>query len=185
MEVSTSMIPEIVIISPTVHKDERGFFLESFNERDFQALGVPERFVQDNHSLSKRSTVRGLHLQWTRPQGKLIRATRGEILDVAVDVRLGSPTFARWVGNVLSADNFRVCYIPPGFAHGFCVLSEWAEIQYKCTDYYDPDGELTIAWNDPEVRVDWTVTDPTLSAKDANAPTLASLTSRLPTYGGF
>ena len=185
MEVCTSTIPDIVIINPTVHRDERGFFLESFNERDYEALGIPERFVQDNHSLSKQGTVRGLHLQSRRPQGKLIRATRGEILDVAVDVRVGSPTFAQWAGTILSADNFRTCYIPSGFAHGFCVLSEWAEIQYKCTDYYDPDGELTIAWDDPEVRVDWALTNPTLSVKDANAPTLANLTSRLPIYGPF
>ncbi len=170
MQVLPTALPEVLIITPTVHEDSRGFFLESFNKQEFERLGVAELFVQDNHSRSKKDTVRGLHLQVRRPQGKLVRATYGEILDFAVDVRRGSPTFGQSVGTVLAADNFRLCFIPTGFAHGFCVLSTVAEIQYKCTDYYDPQGEFTIAWNDPDIGLDWPTDNPILSAKDTDAP---------------
>ncbi len=146
-------IPDVVVIEPDVHRDSRGFFLETYHAEKYRAGGVPGAFVQDNQSRSTRGTLRGLHLQLRRPQGKLIRVIEGEIFDVAVDVRRGSPNFGKWVGVVLSAENFRQCYIPPGFAHGFAVVSEVAQVEYKCTDLYDSGGELGIAWNDPEIGV--------------------------------
>jgi len=184
MRVIETELPGVVVIEPEVHKDERGFFLETFHGERYRRHGLPEVFVQDNHSRSVRGTLRGLHAQLRRPQGKLVRVVAGEVWDVAVDIRVGSPTFRRWVAVVLSAGNFRELYVPPGFAHGFCVLSEVAEVEYKCTDYYDPEGELRLAWNDPELAIPWPVRDPILSAKDRAARTLRELHSVLPRYEG-
>lgn len=172
----------VLVIEPVVHRDERGFFFEVFHQAKFETLGVPVRFVQDNHSRSRRGTLRGLHLQTRNLQGKLVRCVAGEVFDVAVDVRRGSPSFGRWHGERLSAENFRQLWIPPGFAHGFCVLSDAAEIEYKCTALYDPENDLAIAWNDPEIGIDWPVAEPVLSAKDAAAAPLAASLDRLPDY---
>jgi dTDP-4-dehydrorhamnose 3,5-epimerase len=170
----------VLLIEPDVFKDARGFFLETYHERKYQEGGIAGPFVQDNHSYSSRGTLRGLHAQLTRPQGKLVRAVEGEMFDVAVDIRRGSPTFGKWVGFVLSGDNFRQLWIPPGFAHGFCVLSEQVHVEYKCTDFYHRPDEVTVAWNDPEIGISWPVEAPTLSARDAAAPRLAEVLSRLP-----
>ena len=177
-------LPGVVIIEPRIHRDPRGFFLESYHQKRYAEGGIPGPFVQDNHSHSVRGTLRGLHAQVVRPQGKLVRAVAGEMFDVAVDIRRGSPTFGRWVGVLLSGDNFRQLSIPPGFAHGFCVLSERVDVEYKCTDFYDPADELAVAWNDPAIGIRWPVAEPTLSAKDAAAPRLADLGERLPVFGG-
>ena len=170
-----------------MHRDPRGFFLETFHQDKYREAGIPGPFVQDNHSSSVAGTVRGLHLQvGRRPQGKLVRVLEGAIYDVAVDVRRGSPTFGRWVGAWLSSDDFRQVYVPPGFAHGFAVTSPTAQIEYKCTDLYDPEGEIGIAWNDPAIAIEWPVHlfpgPPLLSGRDSVLPALASLTDRLPIY---
>ena len=157
-----------------VYRDARGFFLETFHVQRYAAAGMPASFVQDNHSCSSRDTLRGLHLQVCRPQGKLIRVVQGEIWDVAVDVRPGSATFGHWVGETLSGDNFRQLWIPPGFAHGFCVLSDIAHVEYKCTELYDPADELGIAFNDPTLAIDWPVASPILSSRDQNHGNLAT-----------
>jgi dTDP-4-dehydrorhamnose 3,5-epimerase len=145
---------------------------------------IPGPFVQDNHSYSSRGTLRGLHAQETRPQGKLVRAVEGEMFDVAVDIRQDSPTFGKWVGFALSGENFRQLWIPPGFAHGFCVLSERVHVEYKCTDFYDKADEITVAWNDPAIGIAWPAEAPTLSARDAAAPRLAELLDRPPRRRG-
>jgi dTDP-4-dehydrorhamnose 3,5-epimerase len=175
-------LPGVLVIEPDVHSDPRGFFVETYQSEKYGAYGIVGPFVQDNHSRSAGRTLRGLHLQLRRPQGKLVRVIEGEVYDVAVDVRRGSPTFARWVAVTLSADNFRQCYIPPGFAHGFCVVSPIAQIEYKCTDLYDPQGELGIAWNDPALAIPWPVHDPLLSVRDQHQPTLAEAGDRLPVF---
>jgi dTDP-4-dehydrorhamnose 3,5-epimerase len=175
-------VPDILIVEPDVHSDARGFFLESYNAERYRAHGIEGPFVQDNHSRSVAGTLRGLHLQVGRPQGKLVRVVSGTIFDVGVDVRRGSPTFGRWVGVMLSAENFRQCYIPPGFAHGFCVLSPMAEVEYKCTDFYEPASEVGIAWNDPQLRITWPVERPLLSDRDRRHPPLAAQMDRLPIY---
>jgi dTDP-4-dehydrorhamnose 3,5-epimerase len=172
-------LPGVTLIEPDVYKDARGFFLETYHERKYAAGGIPGPFVQDNHSYSGLGTLRGLHAQLLRPQGKLVRAVEGEMFDVAVDIRRGSPTFGRWVGLVLSGENFRQLWIPPGFAHGFCVLSESVHVEYKCTGFYDPADEVSIAWNDPAIGIRWPVEAPTLSTKDATAPRLAEVAGRL------
>jgi dTDP-4-dehydrorhamnose 3,5-epimerase len=177
-------LPGVVLIEPDVFKDPRGFFLETYHQRKYAEGGIPGPFVQDNHSYSARGTLRGLHAQRTRPQGKLVRAVEGEMFDVAVDIRRGSPTLGKWVGFVLSGDNFRQLWVPPGFAHGFCVLSERVHVEYKCTDFYDGADELAVAWNDPAIGIVWPMTIPTLSAKDATAPLLAEVLDRLPTRAG-
>ncbi len=174
----------VLIIEPDVFRDKRGFFLETYHQRKYRDGGITEPFVQDNHSRSARGTVRGLHFQRTHPQGKLIRVLAGEIFDVVVDIRGGSRTFRRWIGTELSAANFLQCYVPSGFAHGFCVLSEFAEVEYKCTDFYDPSDELRIIWNDPGIGVRWPVAQPLLSDKDRVAPYLDELMDLLPQYGG-
>jgi dTDP-4-dehydrorhamnose 3,5-epimerase len=179
--VETSL-PGVVLVEPDVHKDSRGFFLETWHDRKYAEAGIAGPFVQDNHSRSAQGTLRGLHTQIRRPQGKLVRAVSGEMLDVAVDVRRGSPCFGRWVGFVLSGENFRQLFIPPGFAHGFCVLSERVDVEYKCTDFYDGQDELTIAWNDPQIGIDWPIAQPLLSARDAAAPPLSAIAERLPLY---
>jgi len=173
-------LPGVLIIEPEVHHDPRGFFLETYHQRKYVELGLPGPLVQDNHSHSVKGTLRGLHAQLERPQGKLVRAVHGEMFDVAVDIRRGSPTFGRWVGVVLSAQNFRQLWIPPGFAHGFCVLSEQVDVEYKCSDFYNPGDELTVLWSDPAIGIDWPVRNPILSAKDAAALPLARVMERLP-----
>jgi dTDP-4-dehydrorhamnose 3,5-epimerase len=183
MKVLPTDVPGVVLVEPVVHRDTRGFFLETYNERRYREAGITATFVQDNHSRSARGTLRGLHFQVRRMQGKLVRVVAGEMFDVAVDVRRGSPTFGRWVGARLSAENFRQIYIPPGFAHGFCVLSEVGEVEYKCTELYEAADELVIAWNDPQIGIDWPASEPLLSAKDQSAPRLAEVLDRLPAYG--
>ena len=182
MRVVETELPGVLIIDPDVHSDPRGFFVETYQSEKYAAHGITGPFVQDNHSRSAGGTLRGLHLQLRRPQGKLVRVIEGEVYDVAVDVRRGSPTFAQWVAVTLSADNFRQCYIPPGFAHGFCVVSAIAQIEYKCTDLYDPEGELGIAWNDPALAIRWPVRNPLLSVRDQHQPTLAEAGDRLPVF---
>lgn len=160
-------LPGVVILEPRVFGDERGFFLESYNEKVFAELGIEERFVQDNHSSSQRNVLRGLHYQIKQTQGKLVRAVEGEILDVAVDVRRSSPTFGGWEAVRLSGENKRMLWIPAGFAHGFCVISEKAQVLYKATDYYAPEYERTLAWNDPDLKIEWELAgEPIVSAKD-------------------
>ena len=170
MQATRLAIPDVVLIEPKVFGDARGFFFESFNQRAFnEATGAQHDFVQDNHSRSARGVLRGLHYQIQQPQGKLVRVVRGAVFDVAVDLRRSSPTFGRWVGEELSEDNHRQLWVPPGFAHGFVVLSETAEFLYKTTDYYAPAHERCIAWNDPTLAIDWHLggVAPLLSAKDA------------------
>jgi dTDP-4-dehydrorhamnose 3,5-epimerase len=182
MRFGETAIPGVLLVEPDVHRDDRGFFLETYHREKYRQGGLDAVFVQDNHSRSVARTLRGLHAQLRRPQGKLVRAVRGEIFDVAVDIRRGSPTFGRWVGERLSDDNFRQLWVPPGFAHGFCVLSEIAEVEYKCTALYDRDDELSIAWDDPEVGIEWPVAEPILSPKDAAAARLDEVAARLPVY---
>ena len=166
MKVTETVLPGLLILEPKVFHDPRGYFLESYNERTLAEAGVRERFVQDNHSYSTRNVVRGLHYQ-VRPQAKLVRAVVGEILDVTVDLRRSSPTFGRWCATNLSESNHLMLWIPGGFAHGFRVLSENAHVLYKATDFYDPTAERTIAWNDPELKIEWQLTGtPIISAKD-------------------
>jgi len=173
MQFTMCPLPGVVVIEPDVYRDPRGFFLETYHAEKYRANGVPLAFVQDNHSLSVRGTLRGLHLQLRKPQGKLVRVIQGEIWDVAVDVRPESPSFKQWCGVVLSAENFKQMYIPPGYAHGFCVVSETAQVEYKCTEFYDPGDERGIAYDDPELAVEWPVSDPLLSKRDLANPTLA------------
>ena len=168
MKFSPSRMPDVFLIEPRVFGDARGFFFESWNEREFAHAGIRARFVQDNHSRSVRGVLRGLHYQVRQPQGKLVRVTEGEIFDVAVDIRRSSPTFGKWEGAHLSAQSKNMLWIPIGFAHGFCVLSDFAEVLYKTTDFYGPEHERCILWNDPELKIEWPISGaPTLSAKDA------------------
>ena len=177
-------LPGVVLIEPDVYRDSRGFFLETYHQKRYAEHGIEGPLVQDNHSHSQRGTLRGLHAQIRRPQGKLVRAVEGEMFDVAVDIRRGSPTFGKWVGFVLSGENFRQLWIPPGFAHGFCVLSERVHVEYKCSDFYDPGHELGIAWNDPEIGIAWPIQGPILSSKDASAPRLAEVLDQLTAFVG-
>ena len=173
--VTQTSLPGVVIVEPRVFDDERGFFMESFNARDFADAGLPTTFVQDNHSRSTRGVLRGLHYQYPAWQGKLVRALVGEIFDVAVDIRRGSPHFGEWFGLTLSAENRKQLYAPPGFAHGFCVLSDVSEMAYKCTSLYAPADDAAVLWNDPNIGIEWPIKDPILSQKDAAAPALADL----------
>ncbi|MEH1913863.1 dTDP-4-dehydrorhamnose 3,5-epimerase [Nostoc sp.] len=168
MSIVRTKIPEVIQLDPKVFADDRGFFFEAYNDRKFtQETGIVTNFVQDNHSCSKQNVLRGLHYQIQQPQGKLVRAILGTIFDVAVDIRKSSATFGKWVGYELSAENKRLLWIPPGFAHGFLVLSEIAEVLYKTTDYYAPQSDRTILWNDPDLAIDWPLSGPPiLSAKD-------------------
>jgi len=172
----------VIVIEPDVYRDERGFFVETYRADKYSEAGLSLKFVQDNQSRSVRGTIRALHAQRNAPQGKLVRAVSGAILDVIVDIRRFSPTFLKWISVELSAENFRQIYVPPGFAHGICIVSEVAEIAYKCTDYYDPADELRIIWNDPAIGVKWPVSTPILSAKDRDAQTLAAQMDLLPIY---
>ncbi|MBI3402775.1 MAG: dTDP-4-dehydrorhamnose 3,5-epimerase [Acidobacteria bacterium] len=182
MRVVPTDLPGVIVIEPVVHRDGRGFFLETYHADRYREHGIAGPFVQDNHSRSTAGTLRGLHLQLKRPQGKLIRVIEGEIFDVAVDVRRGSPSFGRWVGVTLTADGFKQMYVPPGFAHGFCVVSEVAQVEYKCTDLYDPASEIGVAWNDPAIGITWPVREPLLSARDSRHPALSELSSVLPAF---
>jgi dTDP-4-dehydrorhamnose 3,5-epimerase len=168
MKVTPTRLSEVLLLEPRVFGDARGFFFESWNEREFEGAGIHARFVQDNHSRSARGVLRGLHYQIRQPQGKLIRVVSGEIFDVAADIRRSSPTFGRWEGVRLNAESYKMLWIPAGFAHGFCVLSEFAEVLYKATDYYAPEHERCILWSDPDLHIDWPLPGaPALSAKDA------------------
>jgi dTDP-4-dehydrorhamnose 3,5-epimerase len=168
MKVTPTGLSEVLLIEPRVFGDARGFFYESWNEREFERVGIRARFVQDNHSRSGKGVLRGLHYQVRQPQGKLIRVTRGEIFDVAVDLRRSSPTFGKWEGAQLSGESKKMLWIPVGFAHGFCVLSEFAEVLYKATDFYAPEHERCLQWNDPEIGIDWPLSGaPVVSPKDA------------------
>lgn len=182
MKVIPTALPGVVIVEPQVFGDQRGFFLETYHQHRYAAAGLPQRFVQDNHSRSAPGTVRGLHYQLTHPQGKLVRCVRGEVFDVAADIRRGSPTFGRWVAVELSEENKRQLYIPPGFAHGFCVPSLTSEVEYKCTDFYHSADERGIIWNDPVLAIAWPITNPTLSEKDARYLGLTPNRSDLPKY---
>jgi dTDP-4-dehydrorhamnose 3,5-epimerase len=177
MNVIKTNIEDVVIIEPKVFGDERGFFLETFQAERYRALaGIELSFVQDNHSRSTKGVLRGLHFQKTKPQGKLVRVVRGEVFDVAVDIRKGSPTYGQWAGVLLSEENKRQFWVPPGLAHGFVVLSDVADFEYKCTDYYDPSDEGCLIWNDPEVGIEWPIDfEPQLSTKDLIGVTLAQL----------
>jgi dTDP-4-dehydrorhamnose 3,5-epimerase len=169
MEVSKTKLEGVLLLEPKVFGDDRGFFYESYNERVVAACGIDFRFVQDNHSRSRKNVLRGLHYQIGQAQGKLVRAVVGEIFDVAVDLRRGSPTFGHWVGQTLSAGNKQMLWVPPGFAHGFVVISEWAEVLYKATDYYAPQLERSIRWDDPDLAIKWPHSGETsLSGKDQN-----------------
>jgi dTDP-4-dehydrorhamnose 3,5-epimerase len=169
MKVTPTRLAEVLLIEPKVLGDARGFFLESWNERGFEAAGIRARFVQDNHSRSERNVLRGLHYQIRQPQGKLVRVVAGEIFDVVVDIRRSSPSFGRWEGIRLSAASHDMLWVPIGFAHGFCVVSDFAEVLYKTTDFYAPEHERCILWNDPELHIDWPLQDePILSVKDAS-----------------
>ena len=176
-----SSIPDVLIIEPDVHRDGRGFFVETYHAERYRASGIGSVFVQDNHTRSVARTIRGLHMQRRRPQAKLIRVIAGEIFDVAVDLRRGSPSFGRSISVVLSAENFKQCYIPAGFAHGFCVLSDTADVEYKCSNLYDSADDFGIAWNDPDLAIQWPVTNPLLSDRDRCNPTLAKIVGDLPT----
>jgi dTDP-4-dehydrorhamnose 3,5-epimerase len=182
VQVVQTDLPGVIVIEPDVHRDERGFFLETYHAQKYEALGITGPFLQDNHSRSIAGTIRGLHIQVLRPQAKLVRAIEGAVYDVAVDVRRGSPHFGRWIGVVLSADNFRQCYIPPGFAHGFAVLSAVAQIEYKCTELYDEACEIGIAWNDPAIGILWPIEQPVMSDRDRQHASLADQTNLLPLY---
>lgn len=183
MKVETTKIPGLVIIEPRVFGDTRGFFKETYATQRYAEAGIAAPFVQDNLSKSSRGVLRGLHLQHPHGQGKLVQVLLGEVFDVAVDVRRGSPTFGQWVGVTLSAENHRQFYIPPGFAHGFCVTSETALFSYKCTDGYHPECEHGVLWNDPEVGIEWPVAEPSLSDKDKVYPRLSAIPSdTLPTF---
>jgi dTDP-4-dehydrorhamnose 3,5-epimerase len=183
MRVSETNLPGVLLIEPVVHGDDRGFFIETYNAERYAEAGISLAFVQDNLSRSKRGTLRGLHLQNPHAQGKLVSVLEGAVFDVAVDLRVGSPHFGKWVGAELSAENRHQLYVPPGFGHGFCVTSELATFSYKCTDVYHPECELAVAYNDPALAIEWPAESPLLSAKDADAPTLAEIDpSKLPQY---
>ena len=182
MNVSRTGLPGVVLIEPTVFDDPRGLFYESWSALRYAEVGIPGPFVQDNVSASSRGTLRGLHLQHPHGQGKLVHVLVGEVFDVAVDVRVGSPDFGKWTGATLSESNRLQLYIPPGFAHGFCVTSDTVLFAYKCTEYYHPATEITVAWNDPDIGVRWPLAEPTISRKDGAGRTLGTLTDRLPRY---
>ena len=173
MQALKTKLEGVLLVKPRVFSDNRGFFLESYNESVLAGAGIHHHFVQDNHSRSCRNVLRGLHYQVRQPQGKLVRAVTGDVFDVAVDLRRDSPTFGKWWGEILSADNKQMLWIPPGFAHGFLVLSEWADVLYKATDYYAPAFERTLRWDDPEIGIDWPLAgEPQLSAKDKQGESL-------------
>ncbi len=175
MTVTQTDLPGVILIAPPVFADDRGYFLQTFHQPQYREAGIDLPFVQDNHSHSAQGVLRGLHYQLRKPQGKLIHVVRGEIFDVAVDIRRGSPTFGRWTGVILSEHNHHQLYVPPGFAHGFCVRSQTADVIYKCTDVYNPGDEYGILWSDPELAIDWQLAQPRLSPKDAVLKSLAAM----------
>jgi dTDP-4-dehydrorhamnose 3,5-epimerase len=174
----------VIVVEPDVFRDDRGFFLETFHAAKYARGGIDARFVQDNHSRSVRGTIRGLHAQQDHPQGKLVRVLVGTVFDVVVDIRRGSANYLRWLAFELTGDNFRQVYVPPGYAHGICITSEFAEVEYKCTDFYDPRDELRIAWNDPAIGIRWPVERPLLSDADRAAMRIEELVDRLPVLPG-
>jgi dTDP-4-dehydrorhamnose 3,5-epimerase len=177
LKVTPTKLPGVLVVEPDVHVDERGFFVETFQIRRYlDAAGITLPFVQDNLARSRRGVLRGLHFQRQQPQGRLVRVSRGEVFDVAADIDPKSPTFGQWVGTVLSDQEHRQVWIPPGYAHGYLVLSDVADFEYKCTDYRHIPSEAGVAWNDPDLAIDWPLDDPTLSARDRALPTLAELT---------
>jgi len=180
MNFRETQLPGVIEIEPELFGDARGFFMEVYQREKYRAAGVDVEFVQENHSRSALRVLRGLHYQLRKPQGKLVRAVVGEIFDVAVDIRRSSPHYGEWAGAVLSAENRRLLYVPPGFAHGFCVTSDMAEVVYQCTDYYDPEDERGILWSDPEIDVHWPITEPILSRKDQHHPLLGDAADQLP-----
>jgi len=184
MNVVKTPLPGVLVFEPRVFTDQRGFFLETYHQQRYREAGIKETFVQDNHSHSSQGTLRGLHYQLNHPQGKLVRVVAGQVFDVAVDIRRGSPCFGQWFGEYLSAENKKQMYIPPGFAHGFCVLSPSADFMYKCTDFYDAPDDHGVIWNDPEVAIDWPLEQPMLSAKDGALPPLKDIKDELPIYKG-
>jgi dTDP-4-dehydrorhamnose 3,5-epimerase len=183
LELIRTKLPEVVLIKPRVFGDSRGLFYETYHKEKLEKLGIADNFVQDNYSRSVRGTLRGLHYQLNHPQAKLCRVVNGEVLDVAVDIRRGSPTFGQWVSAVLSAENKLAILVPGGFAHGFAVLSETTDFLYKCSDFYYPEDECGVAWNDPELKIDWKITSPLLSEKDKRFLSLANMPAeKLPAY---
>ena len=184
-ETQPTSLPGVLTITPRVFPDDRGFFMEIYHRQKYAERSIGCTFVQDNHSHSCRGTLRGLHYQLEHPQGKLVWVVRGEILDVAVDIRRGSPTFGQWVSQVLSTGNHAQLFVPEGFAHGFCVLSEEADVLYKCTDFYVPEDDHGLAWNDPELGIDWPIPRPLLSPKDRSLPHLRDIPpAKLPRFSG-
>ncbi len=182
MKFIATELPGVTVVEPDVFRDDRGFFLESWRADKYAAGGIEATFLQHNHSRSARGTVRGLHAQRTHPQGKLVRVLAGAVLDVVVDIRRGSPTWLKWISLELSAENFRQLYVPQGYAHGICVTSQFADLEYQCTDFYDPRDELRIIWNDPSIGVRWPVSEPILSGKDREAATLTEQLDHLPVW---
>ena len=180
MEIIKTSIPEVIIFVPPVFTDSRGYFLETYQQRKYAEAGIPKPFVQDNQSYSTKNVLRGLHFQLHHPQGKLVRVIQGSVFDVAIDIRKNSPTFGKWHGEILSAENKKQMYIPENFAHGFCVLSDSAEFVYKCTDFYVPGDEVGLIWNDPQVGIKWPIEQPILSDKDAVLPSWAEVLELLP-----
>lgn len=187
MKIIKTHLPGVIVIEPKLFGDKRGFFLETYREDVLHEAGISTHFVQDNHSRSSQGVLRGLHYQMTQTQGKLVRVTAGAVFDVAVDVRLGSPTFGQWYGTQLDEESMRMMYVPPGYAHGFVVLSDYADFIYKCTDYYHPESEQGIAWNDPDLAINWNISsDISLSDKDKNNVLLKNQTpEKLPAYKDF
>ena len=182
MNVRETPLPGVLLIEPRVFQDERGFFIETFNTRALEGSGVPASFVQDNHSRSTKGVVRGLHYQLADPQGKLVHVARGSVFDVAVDIRVGSPHFGRWFGVELNDQTLCSLWIPPGFAHGFCAISDVADVLYKCTTLYDAKDDRGVAWNDPRIGIEWPVENPLVSAKDAGLAGLSESRADLPRY---
>jgi dTDP-4-dehydrorhamnose 3,5-epimerase len=182
MRISATSLPEVLVIEPDVYADERGFLVQAFSEQHFAAAGLPTRFVLDNHSHSISGVVRGLHFQLDNPQGKLVTAITGEIFDVAVDIRVGSPTFGKWAATTLSASKPRFLWIPPGYAHGFAVLSDSADVTFKCTEPFHPDDQWGVSWDDPAIGIPWPIATPRLSAADKTRPLLSELVDALPRF---
>jgi len=183
MKINPMKIPDVLLIEPDVFGDSRGFFMESWHRKKYAEAGLDVDFVQDNHSRSGQGVLRGLHYQLEQPQGKLVRVVTGSVFDVAVDIRRGSPTFGQWAGTELSEENQHQLYVPPGFAHGFCVLSDTADFLYKCTDFYAPEYEHGILWDDPAIGIDWPGRDFKISDKDAKNRLLSEMGGKLPVYG--
>lgn len=186
MNVKETKLPGVLILEPKVFSDDRGYFIETWNIKRYEQAGIPGPFVQDNISFSQKGILRGLHFQYPQSQGKLIQVLSGEVLDIIVDIRVGSPSYGQWIGEILSESNHRQLYVPLGFAHGYCVTSETAHFSYKCTDFYNPATEHGIIWNDPDIGIEWPTAEPVLSAKDKAYPRLRDLKpENLPQFEGI